>query len=374
MRLLKNYWPMGLVLSALFFLVTNNRMDLLWLGRWGVVLGLLSLVFAWVVGYCTTLFLSPLVAYVLLSGIYSTFFSPRFMQEDLIMQVQLRAAGAMAALSFFTLAWFGSAIPDRVARRFQTAFAIAGFLTALGILAGPFRISSLNLPQVLFFDNASMAGCFVACTLPWMDNLCQTRGVRAALWAFVTFAIVLTQASTPMLALLAVAGVYAYRFQYLRKVLALGLGGATVAALALAPWSKWSSPNGRVEIWTTAWVWFSHQPWYVQVFGFGPGTTWVALPSLEIAKSNLLVGQSIETHPWMHNDWFQIVFELGFLGAALAALGLVGVVGRARRNPVALAGLAAFAVSMATNFPVHLGLHALLGVVLVRSAFLAEDE
>lgn len=116
----------------------------------------------------------------------------------------------------------------------------------------------------------------------------------------------------------------------------------------------------RLALWRLAWEFFQAQPWPTQLFGLGLGSSRVWLPYLKLQTEGV---NSAELSLWMHNDWSQIFFELGFIGCLLAIAAFLTLLwDSSHRNQALLLG---YAVAMGANMPLHWTLLALpLWVVL----------
>lgn len=77
---------------------------------------------------------------------------------------------------------------------------------------------------------------------------------------------------------------------------------------------------------------------------------------------------------WAHNDWLQILFEMGFIGLGLSALFLAKLSARSFPTPWKMATLASFAVAMLFQMPMHHFLTAFYGLLFVRVAMVKDEE
>jgi O-antigen ligase len=216
--------------------------------------------------------------------------------------------------------------------------------------------------------NASLNGSLIACCYPILIWAMPWRaGILPALLPVV--AILASRSNVAWGALLAGMGtpilVHACRRSWdlvqggMMSVALLGVGGY------LALGAKFADTNGRFPVWFASLSWWRKHanPW----MGTGLGTYYVLGPSLQRAYLPDQNGHLL----WMHNDWLQILFELGWVGLALLVLMGVWAIARAVRNGRLwlASSLAAYAVVAAGNFPMHVPTLALLGILLVVCAF-----
>ena len=141
--------------------------------------------------------------------------------------------------------------------------------------------------------------------------------------------------------------------------------------------------NGRFLIWRETlnfwWKWNWSFEWFnlpmpplhrflVHWFGYGLGTTCIYFPLMRVAEA---VVPSAMVSNWSHNDWLQVLSELGICGE------LCLVVCAARlfwlANTDQKARLLALYVSMFFNFPLHWLFSALVGWDLVREIALDDQ-
>ncbi len=202
--------------------------------------------------------------------------------------------------------------------------------------------------QVPVFGNPSMAGSFlavVACVTPIFYTMPL---LLLVLW---------TGASTPLAALAAGLAIR-LGLRLPRRARLYYLATLLVAGVAIL--LRGVDTNGRWEVWKQAGRYVEPHYW----LGAGAGSTPVLLPLIQAQNPGLSIdGDGF--FMFLHNDWAQIFFEYGFVGAVIAWGVFVLLMNRATDR--LLPPLIAYAVVMLGNFPLHSPLHALLGIVLVAA-------
>ena len=119
---------------------------------------------------------------------------------------------------------------------------------------------------------------------------------------------------------------------------------------------------GRYEAWPMFYhFWREHFPWW---FGSGLGTFKFWGPASQMYAHY----QEGRWWVWAHSDWFQILFELGAVGLALATALFISLLWQAKRRPGLFGALLAYGTVMAGNYPFRVAPFALLGWLLVFEA------
>lgn len=150
--------------------------------------------------------------------------------------------------------------------------------------------------------------------------------------------------------------------------------------------SKLGDNNGRMRVWKAVmhWFWIHTEPLAKQVseLSIEPGHAghWWAMhisPWFGVgAGSYFTLGQmvqKIDLHDerdfllWMHSDWLQAFFELGYIGVTLIILmGCIALFKAAQSGQNWLvAAILAYAVAMTGNFPMHSPISGFFGVFLM---------
>lgn len=151
-----------------------------------------------------------------------------------------------------------------------------------------------------------------------------------------------------------------FRFSRSIKIIMLG----ALLSIALVGYLSPGLDNGRFELWGRVMTFYwNHANILV---GFGPGSFELFGPKIQHA-SNFMTGSWFI---WMHNDWLQILFELGIVGFILWGLAYVGVCRRvrARKSAYLFASLIGLGVMACMNYPLRQPESIFFGVLLVSLA------
>lgn len=214
-------------------------------------------------------------------------------------------------------------------------------VNAIAMVAGSF----FHMPYG-FLINASMSGCFAACMIPILPRFEAFLSLVAAILAF---------RHMPFACLGAMGLALTFRSKYWK----VGLLTLPFAPLMVA---KFFDANGRTETWDTAWKFFENNGHWP--FGYGGGSFNVLGPYLTKHTGALWF--------WMHNDYLQILFEQGVLGAVLITALLFQLLRKSWNTPMfySLIGAATWATA---NMPLRYPLGALFCACITRWVFEAEE-
>lgn len=215
-----------------------------------------------------------------------------------------------------------------------------------------------------FFNNASMAGCFVGFAYPFMRELIfiQLRnkyiGWASALAALI--AVLLTDSSMALGTYCVTTFVLLLKYRWYKLALAL----FTIPVVGyLLQGSILFDSTGRRAIITMGldWWWQYGSRW----IGQGPGTSAVFLPFLQQHAQGPEYKHAIFL--WFHSDWVQLLFEQGIVGLGVYLVGFLTAVRHALRTSYLIAPLFGVAFCALGNFPVHWPVHAFtcMGIILM---------
>jgi hypothetical protein len=118
----------------------------------------------------------------------------------------------------------------------------------------------------------------------------------------------------------------------------------------------------RFEAWTWTIQWWSQLPMRNHLFGTGLGTFSILGPYLQIVTNSGTEGLFIE----LHNDWLQILFELGYVGISLAFSTFLYLVYRARHYRYLLSSILVYGACAFFYYPLHNVVTAIYGVILFK--------
>ncbi len=125
--------------------------------------------------------------------------------------------------------------------------------------------------------------------------------------------------------------------------------------------------NGRVKcwVWSMNWWWGNANHW----FGTGLGTYGLIGPYIQIVTGNNMInGTLMENYYYeMHNDWLQLVFELGYIGLAAGLLLLRDLMRKSWDRPHFFASVVVFAAVSGMNYPSHCTVTALFAIILIKA-------
>lgn len=319
--------------------------------------------------------------WALISSVITAFWYNLHAHEPFEQQLAVHQSAAMAGLTLL-LGWlFVATISARGLMMLERGFGFAGALMSTTIVATAMHGQFTRVP---FLDNPSTAASFVVVCSFMLPNVRPFRQILPLLTILLLITVWTTGASTPWLAL--VAGTVAYHgghlirarekyphaFRFFKSVWGFIFLFACGALLfAIVPKHMWD-PNGRVQIWDWALSDWWASGWWVRLCGNGLGTFKVLFP--------LIQAEHIGGRPpggWFlvaHNDYIQVLFELGLTGFILFLTSIVIILRRAMPHPRLYAAAFSYAAVMCTNFPLHVPAFALLGLVIAATAMRANGR
>ena len=171
-------------------------------------------------------------------------------------------------------------------------------------------------------SNSAIDASFIACLIPCAYHLIQKTDRRNLGILYLTVmltAIIVTKSSTGIAAVGIATASYLFMEKGVKAIktiipLALSICGAAYFYLR----GELLNPNGRYGIWRDAFNFYWHETHRAIGAGVGEFFFWGPQIQLHTGNSTGSNGQQA-LFVWMHNDWLQILFELGIVG-------LVGVV------------------------------------------------
>lgn len=226
----------------------------------------------------------------------------------------------------------------------QQVFRSQGILDSLGMISNP-----------------SHMVCVLALLAP-MFRLKEDGKVMPGAIAFewaLFMNILLAQAALPCLVLM--VGALAYHSHQKNWLAVEVLSPIFALVLGVAWWIFPHADNGRFKVWG-----FMMRFWHERAshwFGFGLGTQELFAPAVQNAH-NFMKGSWFI---WMHNDWLQILFELGIVGLALWAWVAWDILRDAykQKSSAVFASLVSLCFMMCFNFPLHQPESVFFGLLLV---------
>lgn len=293
-----------------------------------------------------------------------------------------------------TMSSFGSVVAGSF--MFAAVISISGCLMPvkrLNVIMALIRIAAIldaimicihaikGQPRYWIFDNPAMDATFIA-----LFTGIRTKHfpVDAALWILSLVAINLTGSSTGLM----VMSVACAAQVFASSEASAKIKSATIALLVLAfagigylyLGKDLIDSSGRFHAWELAMKFWNQ--FVNRATGTGIGTFFLYGPGLQLTERvNEVKGimdqvGHIQAFFWMHNDWLQILFELGIVGFVCAvgvAIKTLYVGFKNKHSNVFSIGVA-YCAAMVTQFPLHHPITAFLCVVIVRLCFDPPEE
>ena len=345
-------FPAAVVSALLTWGTTIDTWQTLWIERWYLLVFVLAVYGIWQMRWRRWVYPACLT-YGVGSALYAASSLDWGLRAPSGASASMTLAGQHAALS--GLLCLGAFCLFCTFKRFpwQMALMGGGCLQAGGIFWAVLHGgASLRVP---FLNNPSMAGTFVALTLAPASWPLAALGALAV--CFTTRHIPLAVFTICLL----------MRVKSPWGLVTVGVWGAILAFFFYIAHPL----NGRDVLWgEAAHFWDSRTP-LLHLFGTGLGSSRIILPALDIEGASDL--RNVVVHLWLHNDWMQILFELGWIGLAFAVVAGAMLFWDAPRSGRAF--LAGYAVAMLGNMPLHWAATALpLWVLIERTALWRDGD
>lgn len=227
-------------------------------------------------------------------------------------------------------------------------------------------------------SNSAMDASFIACMLPLVFY-----GIREKLYKIsipvlllMLTAIIGTKSSTGYAAVgVALASFllihYGKKALLIIAPLSIVISGLSYLLLK----GELLNPNGRYSIWTMSmkFFWNETNPW----FGAGLGSYFFWGPQIQMHEQQISgpMPQHMDIFLWMHNDWAQLVFELGFVGLGIFVLMVLfmGEKAWAKKNSL-FPIIITYAFIAITQMPFRIFVFQTLGVALIMLCFNEENK
>lgn len=303
---------------------------------------------------------------ILLSMYIFSIYTPEDNHEILL---RVKNISLQTTFSFMCVVLGVGLLKSRTHKFFEETFPYLCVLNSVLIIIETFFVESPTL-RIGFLNNASMAGCFTACTFPYLVFKKTKRHIIFDMVALVSsiWAIFLVRSSIP----LATFGVVIFsyilvsdNFSNMKNKILTGIVTIlTITGAGILFIPDIMKDSGRYEIWSTVYGWWSRN--VNQWFGIGNGE-WIYLgPKIQREFK-------IETGPpfgWAHNDWLQILIELGYVGLFFTSLLFVYALLRCyiKRRNYEFSALCGLGFTALLNFPLRLAPFALVSAVIFARA------
>lgn len=215
-----------------------------------------------------------------------------------------------------------------------------------------------------FFNNLSMDSTFIAMCWPVLafrpkSSQEEFNEPGNMLWGTLVVLVPLLaiRESTAYFVVAASVGAWALASKKW-WVLILGMGAALLFGW-LAEGELLLDPNGRLEYWDMFMTWWGQygNHW----IGQGVGSFEWYGPAISEYVHHKKVG-----YLWMHNEYLQILFEMGYIGLGIV-MGLIGIcMFKARKEPWLFATNTGILVAMLTQYPLRWTLSMVFVCILIR--------
>ena len=322
-----------------------------WFDKWAVLMALGALAYGAWVGRGVHWSAAPFVVSVLLSAVWVIGYSGnKYANWDITDQLYIKSCAGYTATAFLLLTTLFALTREKHLRVIECMFAWICFASAAYTLfQAPFSIPG---QRVAFMGNASMNGCLIAVTLPFL-----WKNWNWWVCAVPVYAVFLTGASVPV-------GVLAIVMLTLTSHRIVGIAVAALAfvsGFALQSYDLFSS-NGRFLAWKHLWKFFVDEN-FSRLIGMGTGSGMALFP---VAQQK--AGVTTSFFWWAHNDFLQVGLEQGLIGLIALLILVVGVIWKVRNDRVMLAVVLGYCGMAMFNYPARMPLTALLGFAIVAMA------
>ncbi len=161
-------------------------------------------------------------------------------------------------------------------------------------------------------------------------------------------------------------------FMFMKNKKLLIIPGA-IFGIAVVTNSHLFSDSYRFVCWAWSMKWW--QLHASHIFGTGLGTYFPLGAYIQDTTKHLYVGTSgkITIYPFIHNDWLQCLFELGWIGLILIFGLFIECLRRTYRNPTLFASIMTFGATAVFVFPVRNIVTAVIGMFLVRLSLVEKE-
>lgn len=366
-------WRILVPTLMLIFFNVGNYWSAHWYSKWSLIVFLMGLSYAWWFAEVTSWFLFPITLWLLSSCAYigvwqfNDYVNTKPLVELLALKHDALYAWIQVAGCMALVAWMSR-------RQFASIWRALGLVQILSLGLTLIQEFFIHSPHIgAWSGNDSMNGCLLAAL--WPFTVGKSAHWNIAVFCLTALAIFKIDASIPIGIFGVVVGVSIFKawlemrvslpkFAIMRSwwvptltlfLLAVGV----VAAADLSQGSKLLVDSGRFHIWKIAFTWWKSN--VTQWRGTGGGTLMFILPGVQEQVNSKDGGYFM----WLHNEYFQVLFEYGWagLGSMMLAVGYVGV--KAFKKWEIFAGYVGFLAMATVNYPFRLPIHAMALVVIV---------
>lgn len=307
--------------------------------------------------------------------IYFGFWRKNYLYEESYRSVEITEVQNLANQSFVAMSFMCLAIYLNRERLHTLLISLTfvhlinSFLSIIYFLTGFSFLWDKTMPLIGLFGNSSMGACFAAMLIPYfLHNFMDFWKLWIAPLVSALILIYLSQSSVAYI--MAFVGCISYLFFVWREKLWVKslscsfLLGLCFLAGPLFDYQffRFMQIDRIKSIWPFYFNWWWDQGHFLMGQGFGSFMSFG--PGIQMHyKFQLDRGLNV----WLHNDWLQILFELGFLGLlsylVLAGFCLVKSIGEKRYELTSC--VIVYILFMAGNYPTQLPLFGFFGLILV---------
>jgi hypothetical protein len=345
------------MVGILFFSV-GNYWSSHWYMKWVYLLGMLMLYFSVWVSSKTSWWFLPLMlcvsASTLLFGAYGLP-APLRLYKPPISNV----VGRDTFYAFSVLSLFGVVLATA---GMKLLWSVHWFLKAVFVVGCVWVMTKLDAPLLHrggFSGNPSMHASIICCTMPFLFVSKKSAAIAVAMALAVMYFV---HESIPIGVFSVVVLSYAFAKMKWKSLWLLIPVAAVFVVGYLDQKERLFNGSGRFETWGVLfqWWWKNVSPWT----GYGIGASVTTVPIIQKMIQDWRWGFFL----WIHCDYLQLLFEGGvlMLVSALLAAGAVAI--KSFHSPRLFASWMGMCALSAVNYPLHLPVHALVGMCLVYLA------
>jgi len=365
---MKNYWPLALIFLAMF----NPQADVHW-PRWALIqMGLFGAIlyhyrnrYHWSLLF--TGFVTGMSSIVITQWRFNWLYMGKFKLNEIAFVQNVAAQGFMAMM--ILCLFLSQAKPETLKKIFRAFYFLSVFHSLLWIsqkICGYSIWNHNGLPEWGLFGNTSMGACMNGIMISGIF-LKQNKYVRVISAIALVIPVYWAQSSMGYLCLITTLIVYiCFECGATRKEKIFMITGSLAMGLFVGQFFDYQfyrfTKIDRWDIWSLYLNWWSDNANHISGTGFGSFSSFG--PGIQLATKFQRSHGGL--YLWLHSDWLQILFELGYLGLISYLLTAFYTLKQAikEKNHILLASASSFIVCMAGNYPTNLALFSFLGLTI----------
>lgn len=269
-----------------------------------------------------------------------------------ILSLRLRLVSARSFIIIISLVYFVSCLSRKNLERLLTAFGFIAALNAISVLIYEFGMSG----------SRSMDMTICAMILPSILLRKESLKWYEMLNGFIVLtAMFITKGSTVFFMLIGIVACYLAFYKKWKEIVIAVLAIVTVGVIINK--GEFLYHIDRTEQWALLMSWWNN---HAEVFfGTGLGTFQWLGPEIQNKSKDLFV--------WMHNEYLQIIFEMGYVGFGLTIALSIVCLKRSLNRPWLFSTCVAILISFVTQFPLRVFLSEIFILLIIRLC-LEDDE